>query len=192
MSTILEAPVTREFRERIIEAASRLFIRDGFHATGVDTIVAEAGVAKMTLYKYFNSKESLIVEVLNRSSESWLNWLRERVEAIGETPVEKALAVFDALQEWFAQPDFSGDMFQCAAAEFSAPENPVLLAVQQHQAKLEAFLTELCSAAEYPRPEYAARRMAIIAQGAISTALVTRRPEMAREARKVAEAILAA
>ncbi len=190
MTAILEAPASQEFREKIIEAASRLFLRYGFHATGVDTIVAEAGVAKMTLYKHFNSKEALIVEVLNRNSDAWMSWLGDRVDAIGDTPRRRALAVFDAFQEWFAQPDFCGDMFQCASAEFSETENPVHLAARAHHDRFSQYLIDLCTAAECRRPETSGRRLAIIAAGAIATAIVTRRPEVAREARKVAKAVV--
>jgi AcrR family transcriptional regulator len=190
MAAIIEAPASQEFREKIIEAASRLFLSNGFHASGVDTIVAEAGVAKMTLYKYFSSKEALIVEVLKRKSDEWMLWLRDRVDAIGDTPKRRALAVFDAFQEWFARPDFCGDMFQCAAAEFSGTDNPVHLAARAHHDRFELYLSDLCFAAGCRRPEVSGRRLAIIASGAIATAVVTRRPEVAREARKAAKSVL--
>ncbi len=67
-------------REHLIDIARRLFYRDGFHNTGIDAILAEAGVAKMTLYKHFKSKEELILACLHRQDEEFRNGLMQRVE----------------------------------------------------------------------------------------------------------------
>src|SRR5829696_7711189 len=83
-------------RERILETAYELFSRHGTRAVGVDRIVAEAGAAKMTLYRNFASKEELIIAFLDAREERWTRgWLQAEVEARAETPAGRLLAIFD-------------------------------------------------------------------------------------------------
>ena len=70
-------------RERILATASRLFYAQGFHSTGIDLIIAEAGVAKMSLYQHFRSKDELISAFLLRRDEFWCGWLQARVDVPG-------------------------------------------------------------------------------------------------------------
>ncbi|MDJ0935396.1 MAG: helix-turn-helix domain-containing protein, partial [Kiloniellales bacterium] len=110
--------MTATRRDHLVDTAAKLFARHGFHATGIDRILAEAGVAKMTLYKHFRSKDELILAALRRRDEEFRNWFRRRVEARADAPRARLLAVFDVLAEWFEQPDFAGCTFVAAAAEF--------------------------------------------------------------------------
>src|SRR5579859_5684002 len=88
-------------REKILETACRLFYENGLHATGINTIVAQSGVNKMTLYKYFPSKQDLILDVLQRRDEEWRRWFQQTVEACADQPADRLLAMFDALKIWF-------------------------------------------------------------------------------------------
>ncbi len=132
-----------EKRKHIVEAAYRLFKRDGFHATGIDKIIAEAEVAKMTMYRHFPSKEALIVEVLNWRAERFKRQLDQLSDA-AITPSEKITAIFDWHERWFESPDFHGCLFQHALAEFADPAHAVFEAVgsQKHdlQKRLGAIL----------------------------------------------------
>ncbi|MFE5220898.1 TetR/AcrR family transcriptional regulator, partial [Streptomyces sp. NPDC056626] len=85
---------------RVLEAAERLFYERGIHAVGVDLIAAEAGVTKKTLYDRFGSKEQLVVEYLAGRDERWRGLLAGRLEAAGEEPAARVLAVFDASRAW--------------------------------------------------------------------------------------------
>src|SRR5262245_61425521 len=76
-------------REELIDTALRLFSRHGYRATGIDTILAEAGVAKMTLYHHFKSKDELIVAALKKRDAEWRTWFVRRVDELGRTPREK-------------------------------------------------------------------------------------------------------
>ena len=105
-------------REHLVETALRLFYENGFHATGIDTILAESGVAKMTLYKYFKGKDDLILAVLELRDRRWMGWFRGELQRRGMTPQQRLLTVFDALGDWFAQDDFRGCMFINAASEY--------------------------------------------------------------------------
>ena len=98
-------------RENLIETARRLFYRDGFHRTGIDAILAEAGVAKMTLYKHFKSKDELILATLRLRDERFRNSFMKAVEQRAEKPADRLLAVFDVLEEWFRTDEFCGCLF---------------------------------------------------------------------------------
>ena len=90
-------------RERILETAYDLFSRSGTRAVGVDTIIAESGVAKMTLYRNFASKDDLILEFLRQRDERWTRaWLQAEVERARGRPGARMLAIFDVFGEWFA------------------------------------------------------------------------------------------
>ena len=84
-------------RDHLVDTALKLFARGGFHATGIDTILAEAGVAKMTLYNHFRSKEELILAVLRRRDELFRNWFVKRVEQQADQPRQRLIAMFDVL-----------------------------------------------------------------------------------------------
>ena len=86
-------------RDHLVETALGLFMRDGFHATGIDAILAEAGVAKMTLYNHFKSKDELILAALRLRDEQFLEWLVSAVEARADKPRGRLLALFGALDE---------------------------------------------------------------------------------------------
>ncbi|HEY3262851.1 MAG TPA: helix-turn-helix domain-containing protein, partial [Pseudonocardiaceae bacterium] len=73
-------------RERILAAATRLFYEEGILATGVDRVIAEAGVAPMTVYRHFGGKDELVTATLDRWSGQWLGWLRDEVERCGDQP----------------------------------------------------------------------------------------------------------
>ena len=113
-------------RERILETAYELFSRHGTRAVGVDRIVAEAGAAKMTLYRNFASKDELIVAFLDAREQRWLrDWLIAEVEARATAPDERLLTIFDVFGEWFALPDFEGCSFINVMLEIDDREDVV-------------------------------------------------------------------
>ena len=95
-----------EKRDYLIEVATRLFNQFGYHAVGIDQIIAEAGVAKTTLYRHFKSKDELIVAVLQRVNEQYLSDLRHAVETQARNSKSKLLASFDFLEDWFKGKTF--------------------------------------------------------------------------------------
>lgn len=82
-------------KDRLLDAAAELFYRQGVSATGIDTITAHAGVAKMSLYNNFSSKADLVRAYLERRLNEWQSFYKQRLEA-AKTPKEKVLAVFDS------------------------------------------------------------------------------------------------
>ena len=114
MVTVKQLPLTP--RDRILEVASKLFYQNGIRAVGVDTIIAQSDVAKMTFYKHFKSKELLVLEFLNRRDELWRAWFESRVEQLAPKIEDRPLAIFDALEERFSRKDFRGCAFKIGRA----------------------------------------------------------------------------
>ena len=179
-------------REVLLDTAIRLFEANGYHATGVDRILEEAGVAKMTLYKHFGSKEELIVAALKRRSEKLQDWLWKEASERGGTPVETILSLFDVLNDWFRSPDFHGCMFIAAESEYEQPNHPIHMACNEHKQRLLTRLTEVAQQAELQQPQQIARQIFLLMQGATVAAHATGEAAFAEDGRKAAETLISA
>ncbi len=177
-------------RERILEVASQLFYRDGIRAVGVDTLIAEAGVAKMTFYKHFPSKDDLVVAWLQRRDERWRDWFEGEVERRAKMPAGRLLVVFDALEAWFRQHDFRGCAFMNTMLEMADPDHPAHRAAAEHKRLVERYLADLARAASMPDPRRLARQLLILMDGATVNALRGEGERAARDARRMAEKLL--
>ena len=176
-------------RDQLIDTALDLFNRNGYHATGIDRILAESGVAKMTLYNHFGSKDALIEAALTTRDARWRAWFRDAVARRAETPRGRLLAVFDALDEWFDRPDFHGCMFIRAAGEYTDPDDPIHAAAATHQRLVLAELRDLAAAAGARRPARLARELMLMVLGAIVATQVSG-PVAAGQTAKKAAAVL--
>lgn len=158
-------------RERVMKAAYDLFSRRGTRAVGVDTIISEAQVAKMTLYRHFASKDDLILAFLQRREEVWTyGWLVDEVKNRASTPAARLLAIFDVFGEWFARPDFEGCSFLNVMLEFDDAQHPVRRASVAHLANIRSFLRDLTSALGVEGPGALARQWHILMKGSIMAA----------------------
>lgn len=158
-------------RERILEAAYDLFSRQGIAAVGVDTIVAEAGVAKMTLYRHFPSKADLALAFLERREERWTReWLQAEAIRRGSTPAERLLAIFDVFADWFALDSFEGCSFVNILLEISDREDQVRVASVRHLANIREFVRGLAEEAGAEDPEGLACQWHILMKGSIVAA----------------------
>jgi AcrR family transcriptional regulator len=123
---LLDPGESADRRESCLRTAYGLFCRHGVHAIGIDRIVAEAGVAKMTLYRHFRSKEELAIATLERREALWtIGWLIPETERRGATPAERLIAIFDTLDEWFRRADYEGCFFTNTLLETRDPTSPV-------------------------------------------------------------------
>jgi AcrR family transcriptional regulator len=155
-----------EKRRHIVQTAYRLFKRDGFHATGLDKIIAEAEVAKMTVYRHFPSKDGLIVEVLDWRAERFNRQL-DHLAGAAMTPGEKIAAIFDWHERWFDSPDFHGCLFQHALAEFGEPAHAVFEAVARQKHALQQRLRDiLAQSLPDDRAEHVATTLFMLIEGA--------------------------
>ncbi len=178
-------------RDHLVDTALELFGREGYHATGIDRILAKAGVAKMTLYKHFKSKDELILAVLRRRDERFRDWFMRAVERRTKDPRERLLGCFDVLAEWFAGPKFHGCMFINAAAEFADPGHPIHGASAEHKRVMLAYLRGLAEKAGAADPRALAEGLALLAEGAIVMAHVAGDRDAAAKARRAAEVLVA-
>ncbi len=181
-------PSTR--RDVLLEAALRLFTREGFHAVGIDRILAEAGVAKMTLYKHFASKQDLIVAALAHKDAQFFAWFSATLEARGGNARERLLNVFDVLGEWFGAETFHGCLFVKAAGEYPDLEDPVHQCAAEYKRRMFGLLTDLSTAAGAPSPRLLAQRLMLLVEGATVLAQVLGGREAARQARDTAALIV--
>jgi len=158
-------------RERILDTAYELFSRHGTRAVGVDRIIAECGVAKMTLYRNFASKDELILAFLERRDERWTRaWLQGEAERRAETPAGRLLAIFDVFADWFATDDFEGCSFINVMLEVVDPEDPVRQATVRYLASIRAYVQGLAVEAGVADPEAFAHQWHILMKGCIVAA----------------------
>jgi AcrR family transcriptional regulator len=161
----------RSGRERVVRAAYNLFSRQGTRAVGVDAVIGEAGVAKMTLYRNFASKDDLILAFLQRRENVWTNgWVQAESWSRGTTSADRLLAIFEIFGEWFKRPDFEGCPFVTTMLEVTNPESPVRQASIQHLANIRSYLCELAAGAGVQDPDHFARQWHLLMKGSIVSA----------------------
>lgn len=177
-------------RDHLVETALKLFCRDGYQATGIDKILAEAGCAKMTLYNHFKSKDELILAALHRRDEQFRNAFMRAIERQAGTPRERLSAIFDVLQAWFEAPDFSGCMFINASAEFGDPDDPIHAAAAEHKRLILGYFRELAAAAAAADPDQLAEGLMLLMEGAIVMRHVAGQADAARRARASAQVLI--
>ena len=162
-------------RERILGTAHDLFYRDGIRATGIDRVIAESGVAKLTFYRQFASKDHLILAFLAHRHERWMGWFVDALARHGGTPA----ALVPALREWFASPDFRGCAFLNSVGELGPALPEVVETTRAHKADMTAAIARLLP----PGPGRArhARALALAVDGAIVQAQFGESPGVALE-----------
>ncbi|MFG0275875.1 MAG: TetR/AcrR family transcriptional regulator [Phycisphaerales bacterium] len=177
-------------RDRLVDAALDLFQREGFHATGIDRILSKAGVARMTLYNHFKSKDELILAALRRADERFRNWFMQEVERRATKPRERLLALFDVLADWHRRPEFHGCVFGGAASEFADAGNPIQGVCAEHKRLMVHFVRTLASDAGAPDPDALAQQLCLLMDGATAQATVCAERESAQVAARVARAVI--
>ncbi len=180
-------------RDHLVDTALDLFCREGFHATGIDRILDEAGVARMTLYNHFKSKDELILATLRLRDERFRDWFVDAVERAATAPRERLIAIFDALGEWFAEENFSGCMFINASAEFAPPDDPIHAAAAEHKLLMRGYIRDQAMAAGLSGAAEAdslADGLMLLAEGAIVMAYVVGDGDAAAKAKAAAAVLL--
>lgn len=152
-------------RERILLAAHDLFYRDGLRATGIDRIIAESGVAKLTFYRCFASKDELIRTFLDYRHERWMAWFVDALGRHGAAAGGGLAPLLPALAEWFSDPLFRGCAFINAMAEVGASQPGVAQIVQSHKQDMQQVIAGLLPAG--PRQQAVAGAAALAVDGAI-------------------------
>ena len=183
------APASRR-RDHLVATAGKLFYRDGYRAVGIDTLLAEADVAKMTLYNHFPSKDALIAAVIKKRSDEVLAGLAEAVETAGRSPENRLLAVFDWLKVLFGNGDFNGCAFIRALSEFPEPSHVIHKAAWEHKQAVRSMLVGLAAEAGAKDPAALADAMRLLIDGSLVAAHATGSAKPATVARNAAAALL--
>ncbi len=177
-------------REHLIDTAIDLFAERGYHATGIDTILAKSGVSKKTLYRHFRSKEELILAALKKYDGLFRNGFMRQVEQAADTPRDRVLAVFDVAADWFEENNFYGCMYINAIGEYSAADTAIRQVCKEFKTLMRRFIEDLCREAQVRDPAGLAEELALLLEGAIVTAQVSESGRHAAEVAKTAAAAL--
>jgi AcrR family transcriptional regulator len=177
-------------REKILDTASNLFQTQGINSTGVDNIVAVAGTTKMTLYKYFRTKEALILEVLEKNQQDFQNWLNEKLISNSLKPADKIQQLFDYIEEWINSPTFIGVAFIKASAEFPSEENPIHQLSSQQSREFRQFIGKLAGEAGIKDPDGLALQLSLLFEGAVQAEQMQRGSGAIKYAKKAAKILI--
>jgi AcrR family transcriptional regulator len=174
----------------VLLTAYELFSRHGVATIGVDRIVAEAGVAKMTLYRHFRSKDELVVAALELRERLWTEgWLIREIERREASPAGRLLVVFDLFDEWFRRDDFEGCLFLSSLLESHDQTSPIRAASKQKLRNIRAFLKGLADELGIADPEDFARGWQTLMMGS-TVAASGGDLEAARTAKEIARRLL--
>ncbi|MEM6867375.1 MAG: TetR/AcrR family transcriptional regulator [Cyanobacteria bacterium P01_C01_bin.121] len=179
-------------RDRIMEAAADLFYQEGVQNVGIDRVIAESGVAKMSLYNNFKSKDALIAAWLQQRDANWRKWFQKTVENKTTDPAQQLLAIFDVLKEWFSQPDFRGCAFINSSVELVDPAHPGYQVAVEHQQAIFSYILKLVKAAKIANPDTVAEQLLLLIEGAIVVAMMRRDPAAATHAKAAANTLIQA
>jgi AcrR family transcriptional regulator len=166
-------------RGRLLNAATRLFCKNGINATGIDAIINEAGTAKTTLYKLFGSKTNLVHVVLETEGKLWREWFIGTIESGGGNAQAKLARIFPALKDWFGQERFYGCPFINAVGEHDKDQKQFRAIALRHKKIVLAYIETLAGEMGAAEPEVLAHQLGLLMDGAIVAAMVTRDPGVA-------------
>jgi AcrR family transcriptional regulator len=169
-------------KERILETADRLFYLRGIRAVGVDTIAAEIGISKRTLYNHFPSKDVLITAYLDRRFV--------KASPSDKPPLEQILATFDQLERRFASKTFRGCPFVNAVAELGSEDRKVKKIATAFKESRRLWFRDLLIQLGATDAEGLATQLVLLVDGSIAQTLVRDDPAMARAAKQAAQVLL--
>ena len=179
MATMSEKP---NMKERILETADKLFYLQGIRAIGVDTIAAEIGISKRTLYNHFPSKDALIAAYLER------RFVQPRFS--DKPAAEQILATFDSLERRFAAKDFRGCPFVNAVAELGPADRAVKKIAIAFKESRRVWFRDRLNELGVTNAEALATQLVLLVDGSIAQDLVRDDPAMARAAKEAATVLL--
>ncbi|MCC7409597.1 MAG: TetR/AcrR family transcriptional regulator [Phycisphaeraceae bacterium] len=178
-------------RGRILHVALELFYVRGFHAVGLDQIIAGAGVTKTTFYNHFASKDDLIVAALELRDQWETASFQQRIkELAGDDPRKQLLAMFDVLDEYFTHPDYRGCMFLNACSEYPSPHDPIHQAAAAHYHRSEQSIAQIARQAGARQPDAFAQQWTTLMQGVIARRYITHDDLSAKNVRQAARVLL--
>ena len=177
-------------RDQLIDMAMELFFKNGCHTVGIDRLLAEASVAKMTLYSHFKSKEALILAAAERLHEQVLEQFLAILEDQNLSPIDRLHAVFDRLEDFTTAQGFPGCPFVNLSVEFPDPSHPIHQVSIRHKHKVEEHLEESLRGLGVREPESVARQLNLIYEGAKVMIQITGDSSYVQSSRQASELLL--
>jgi AcrR family transcriptional regulator len=177
-------------RQRIVETAERLFYAEGVRAVGIDRIIAESEVAKMTLYNHFASKDDLILAVLKFREEKVNGMFEKSIERHEKKGMDRLEAFFGALKDWFDSPGFRGCAFINASVELADADHAASQFSAEHKGRFHEMLTEIIAETKGAKAASMAPAIALLVEGAIVTAVMEQTSDSADVAKEAALALV--
>jgi AcrR family transcriptional regulator len=178
-------------REKLIQAGHEIFYREGFLAVGLDRLLNEVGCSKQTFYNHFESKDDLIVAVIDEHHRWWSSELRDRIQrAAGPDARAQIIAIFDVMYDIIHDPEYHGCIFINAAVEFPQPHHPAHQSARRAKADGLALIVDLAERAGASDPEALAQEVDMLIEGALITHQVTPECDTCGIARRAAETLM--
>lgn len=178
-------------QQRIVQSAFELFGRSGFHAVGLDQIIADAGISKQTFYNHFESKDDLVLAVLRyRHEAESAKFDQLLTEVAGRDPRDRLYAIFDALHRWFQLPEWKGCIFMRAASEFPNRNDPAHLVARDHAEATREYLQYLATLAGATDPASLATQLSLLIEGVIGLHHLSGDDRLLWEAKEISRRIL--
>ena len=178
-------------RQRIVTAAAELFRANGVRTTGINAVIAHAGVAKATFYAHFESKDELIRFWLASPAVRWFDHVWAEIEARTGTPAKRLTAFFDVLGEWLTEDGFRGCPFINTAAEFRSADHAFSQELADRMTEIQDYFCRTAAEAGFADPEGVAEQLFLLVPGTITTAAARGSAEPARVARAAATRLVA-
>jgi AcrR family transcriptional regulator len=179
-------------KQEIIDHAYELFYDHGFHATGVDKVMADTGISKRTLYKYFASKEDLIAELIGHYGERFLSTAPVEIARLSPDPAGRVMALFDFRKAMFDEGSFRGCFAISANLEYSGRDTPVQAASLKFFETFLNYIKSLCADGGYKDPDKLAGQVIVLFNGAVVASQASRSPAPFDAAKSVLAMLLAA
>jgi AcrR family transcriptional regulator len=180
-------------RQRLIDAATKRFYRDGFRNVGLDQILTDVGISKTAFYKHFECKEDLmlaVLEVHNRwMQDTFRQMMRDRG---GDSPAGQLRALMDVVETIIESDDYQGCIFVNVSMEFPLPHEPAHVAAGRSKSDIEEIVCTVAAEAGAADPRALAQELCLIMEGAYVTRHVTRNPETIAISRRLAERVIGA
>ena len=178
-------------RQNLINASMRRFYTDGFRNVGLDQILADVGISKTAFYKHFESKDDLMLAVLEEHHVEMEQMFRDVIaKSASDSPRRQLESLFDAVEGIVDSNEFQGCIFINASIEFPLPHEPVHRAAAASKQAIEDVVSDLAARAGAANPLALSQELCMIMEGAYVTRHVTSNPNTAHIARRVAQAVL--
>lgn len=153
-------------KEKLLSVAVDLFYNKGIRAVGIEEVVSKAGVAKISLYRSFASKDDLIVAYLERSNEDFWNHMDADVFSKHHTPASKLRGLMDYIQKRTTQPGYRGCPFMNYVGEFADPSHPGHEIVKKNKEEWRRRLLEIAKGLHVSAPSRLADALLALIEGA--------------------------